>query len=293
MQGENDDKQQQIHPHAGLEDQVQDKMSGLEDLRCEEQDLQTSLREGEQVEIDGDYLNNIQIYIRKQLPPLSVTGVDANVRAQIIDEMIRSTISGFVPPLAVHLAVQLLDQYFASNSQAVKALNPHTVASSALSIAMKRGLNPTDLVGGAQNRNEFEILNHIGYGLNAPTRKMLVDAVIDSTEPHPLTLVCLWNYFTDLSLLEKDCSNFKISDLTAAIIFIGLFLFQSYQSPQLELPWEWDTQRLREAVTILHQLHLGSRLPTCRSVKTKFSPSSRCSVATLTCPLVIPDSYFC
>ncbi|CAH2038327.1 unnamed protein product [Thlaspi arvense] len=257
-QQESDDIQQQIPSHAGLEitdeePQKQQGSNGLDDFLCDdEEDLQKDL-EG---------LDIIQVLIRNQLPAPSVTSVDRDVRATIIDTMM-SSVDGVAYPLAIHLAVHVFDHYFASASH---ALNPHTVASSALSLAVKH-LYGVDV--GAQMKDvEFQILNPIHYRLNAPTTNKLLDAVL-SKGPH------------DTTVMDRDCSQFQISVLGAACLFLGPI----YLNPcaPVRATWECDAQRLRDAVTILHELYVGKRLPQCRYHEL---------VALLRCPAVIPDRYF-
>lgn len=83
------------------------------------------------MEVEGDHLNNIKVYIHKQLPALHVTNVDAMARASIVESMLTTSRDD----QAVHLAIQIFDRYY-SHVDSLKALPAVKVASISMTLAM-------------------------------------------------------------------------------------------------------------------------------------------------------------
>lgn len=83
------------------------------------------------MEVEGAHLSNIQVYIRKQLPALHVTNLDANARATIVESILTSTRDA----QADHLAIQIFDRYY-SEVDSLNALPAQTVASTSQALAM-------------------------------------------------------------------------------------------------------------------------------------------------------------
>ncbi|CAE6075053.1 unnamed protein product [Arabidopsis arenosa] len=229
----------------------------------------------------GDYT---AMLLTKQLTTNPITAIDENTRAITVDTMLASEKASMYPN-AIHLAVLVFDQYFATLplDQGQAAVDPQTAITMALFIAVKYeyGIDKsTRMTFPIRDLDmEMQILSSFNYRLTTPTTKTFVDLYLSLTDPHDATFRFLCSYITELSLLDRECSVFDPSLLATACVFLAEFVLHPDVLPTRVFPWEYSADDVRHAVMFLHAMLVGRRH--------QFG-----SVASLPCRDLVPEQFF-
>ncbi|KAG7559615.1 Cyclin C-terminal domain [Arabidopsis thaliana x Arabidopsis arenosa] len=242
----------------------------------------------------GDYT---AMLVTKQLTTNPITAIDENTRAITVDTMLASEKASMYPN-AIHLAVLVFDQYFATLplDQGQAAVDPQTAITMALFIAVKYeyGIDKsTRMTFPIRDLDmEMQILSSFNYRLTTPTTKTFVDLYLSLTDPHDATFRFLCSYITELSLLDRECSVFDPSLLATACVFLAEFVLHPDVLPTRVFPWEYSADDVRHAVMFLHAMLVGRRHQICRFTRTRYASVRFGSVASLPCRDLVPEQFF-
>ncbi|CAH8267370.1 unnamed protein product [Arabidopsis lyrata] len=242
----------------------------------------------------GDYT---AMLLTKQLTTNPIMAVDENTRAITVDTMLASEKASMYPN-AIHLAVLVFDQYFATLplDQGQAAVDPQTAITMALFIAVKYeyGIDKsTRMTFPIRDLDmEMQILSSFNYRLTAPTTKTFVDLYLSLTEPHDATFRFLCSYITELSLLDRECSVFDPSLLATSCVFLAEFVLHPDVLPTRVFPWEYSADDVRHTVMFLHAMLVGRRHQVCRFTRTRYASVRFGSVASLPCRDPVPEQFF-
>ncbi|KAL3840450.1 hypothetical protein ACJIZ3_025041 [Penstemon smallii] len=260
------------------------------------------------------YLHDLEMDPRRKVLPNYLeqvqTDLTANMRELLIGWLFEVAEEYKVTSDTLYLTVSYIDRFLSTN--AITRNNLQLLGVSSMLIASKyEEISPRkvedfcDITANTYTKSEVvkmeaDVLESLRFEMGNPTVKTFlrrfIRIALEDYGISSLKLNFLCCYLGDLSLLDYKGVKFLPSLVAASVVFLSRFMLQPNRLPwnsALQIHSGYKAKDLKECVCMLHDLQLRSKgRSTLVAVRKKYEQHKFKCVATLSSPLLVPESFF-